>query len=182
MNCYKGNKNNGEIEIIDTREVFSNEFVSISNDQVSFPSGTVGEYLRIEQKCPYGVSVLAINNGKCLLINEFVHNEREWTWKVPGGRGEPHLSALQCAQKELLEEAGYLASRWSKLITLRSNGIPHHIFVAELLNFHSHQREDTECIRGMQWHTQSDALRRIQFDTVDPITALCLTLFINQAS
>lgn len=103
----------GEIEILKENIEFKNEFATLYNDEVIFPSGKTGKYLRYTSNAPYGVMLLAQDaGGRLLLLRNFRHENRTWSWEIPKGFGENHLSPLDCAKKELFEEAGCEGQDW----------------------------------------------------------------------
>jgi hypothetical protein len=66
---YKGNHQNGEIEIIKEVKVYENRFCDFYNDEVLFPSGSSGNFLRLAMKGKYSVAVLPITkDGKMVFI------------------------------------------------------------------------------------------------------------------
>jgi len=85
---YKGDHLKGEIEIVQENEVFSNKYATLFDDDVIFPSGTKGKYLRFKWNAPYGVMVLPTDSdGNVLLIKNFRHENRSWSWEE-GNREE----------------------------------------------------------------------------------------------
>lgn len=109
---YKGDYTKGEIEIIETANVFQNEFVSVFNDNVIFPSGYKGTYLRMLPSNKYSVAVLPITlDGKIVLIKNFRHGMRGWCYEIPKGGAENGESEIQTACRELGEETGYNCER-----------------------------------------------------------------------
>lgn len=133
MNTYKGNHKNGEIELVEEVEVFRNRYATLFNDKVKFPGGSQGQYLRFCWNAPYGVMVIATSSDKkLLLIHNFRHESRTWQWEIPKGFGEPQLSPMECAMKELKEETGFEGSNWKLLHTLNMSGCPTHVFTADI--------------------------------------------------
>lgn len=69
---------------------------------------------------PGAVAVAAVDDeGRVLLIRQYRHPVGAFLWEIPAGlldqEGE---DPLECARRELLEEAGVTAQRWSPLLTL----------------------------------------------------------------
>jgi ADP-ribose pyrophosphatase len=56
-----------------------------------------------------------------LLVRQYRHPVRDWTLEVPAGGVEDGESALQAAQRELLEEVGGRSSSWRHLSTFYSS-------------------------------------------------------------
>lgn len=89
--------------------------VRVRRDTVRMPDGQqVGREV-IEH--PGAVGVVAVDeDGRVLLIRQYRHPVGRQLWEIPAGlrdvAGEPPLIT---AQRELLEEAGYLAADWQVL-------------------------------------------------------------------
>lgn len=126
---FKGNHKDGEIEIIQEHIVFQNNYATLYNDDVVFPSGATGKYLRMNWNAPYGVMVMATDHkGRPLLVKNFRHENRSWSWEIPKGFGEAELSPLECAQKELLEETGLEGQDWKLFKTLKSGTFDTYVY------------------------------------------------------
>ncbi|MBE5738711.1 MAG: NUDIX hydrolase [Clostridiales bacterium] len=109
---YKGDSKKGEIEIVKEVKVFENRFCEFFNDDVLFPSGASGNFLRLAMKGKYSVAVLPITkDGKMLFIKTFRHSARGWGFEVPKGYGTEGEKHEDCAMRELREETGYVAGR-----------------------------------------------------------------------
>jgi hypothetical protein len=71
---------------------------------------------------PRGVFVVAVTRAQELvLVRQYRHPVRDWTLEVPAGSVEEDESALQAAQRELLEEVGGRSSSWRHLSTFYSS-------------------------------------------------------------
>lgn len=104
---YKGNHKKGEIEILKELKVYENKFCEFFNDECLFPSGMVGNYLRLKMKGDYSVAVLPImKSGEMVFIKTFRHSARGWGYEVPKGYGTENEKPIDCAIKELKEETG----------------------------------------------------------------------------
>ena len=58
------------------------------------------------------VGVLAfVDDDHVLLVGQYRHLQRDWSWEVPGGGAQPGEDPLAAAQRELREEGGYRAER-----------------------------------------------------------------------
>ena len=66
---------------------------------------------------PDWVNVVAITaDGKAVLVRQFRHGTEQTTLEIPGGAVDPSdRSALAAARRELREETGYVARRWTRL-------------------------------------------------------------------
>lgn len=179
-NLYLGNHKKGEIEIIEEVEVFRNEFVTHYNDKVIFPNGTKGRYLRSVWNAPYGVMVIAIKEEKLLLIRNFRHEKRQWTWEIIKGFGEVDLLPSDCAKKELIEETGYTSDILIEYKKFPDNGLECTLYVAKCLKeISGGVKEDGEAISDVAFFSKESASELIRSEEcIDPVTLFVLSEFI----
>lgn len=55
--------------------------------------------------------------GRILLVRQYRLPARAYLWELPAGRVDPGESALRAAKRELREETGYTARRWTRLVS-----------------------------------------------------------------
>lgn len=101
--------------VVATETLAKGRIVSIRRDTVRMPDGAVAGREVVEH--PGAVAVVAMDEaGQVLLIRQYRHPVGRQLWEIPAGlrdiAGEPPLVT---AQRELLEEAGYLAEHWRVL-------------------------------------------------------------------
>jgi ADP-ribose pyrophosphatase len=53
--------------------------------------------------------------GECVMIRQFRFGTERMTLEIPGGMIDPGESPLVAAQRELREETGYVAERWTAI-------------------------------------------------------------------
>ncbi|HET7017924.1 MAG TPA: NUDIX hydrolase [Streptosporangiaceae bacterium] len=89
--------------------------VNLKRDTVQMPGGEQADREVVEH--PGAVAVLALDeNCSVLLIRQYRHPVGRLLWEIPAGlRDVPGEPLIKAAQRELLEEAGYLASDWQLL-------------------------------------------------------------------
>ena len=51
-----------------------------------------------------------------LLERQYRHAAGEYLWELPAGRVDPGENELQAAKRELIEETGYRAERWKRIL------------------------------------------------------------------
>lgn len=94
--------------------VFDGKLLEVHRDAVRLPDGREGtrEYIRH----PGAVAVVPLfDDGRVLLERQFRYPHGREFVEIPAGKldpGEPHL---ETAQRELLEETGYVAEEWTRL-------------------------------------------------------------------
>ncbi|MDH6420127.1 ADP-ribose pyrophosphatase [Polynucleobacter sphagniphilus] len=87
-------------------------FLKMKRDQVRMPDGKVAirEYLTH----PGAVAILAIlDDGRVLLERQFRYPIAKTCIEIPAGKLDLSEDPLACAKRELSEETGYTATKWS---------------------------------------------------------------------
>ena len=88
------------------------------------------------------------DDGDTLLVGQFRYTLDAYSWEIPEGGGATSDTLLASAERELLEETGVSASRWSYLGEVHtSNSVTDEagvIFVAEGLSFGRPRPDGTE--------------------------------------
>jgi 8-oxo-dGTP pyrophosphatase MutT (NUDIX family) len=96
------------------RNVFTGRVLTLNLEQVRLPNGRVAE-LEIAHH-PGGAAVVAIDDaGRVCLLRQFRHAAGGWLTELPAGKLDGGEPPLECAQRELAEEAGVTASQWDPL-------------------------------------------------------------------
>ncbi|MEU0003714.1 NUDIX hydrolase [Streptomyces sp. NPDC006314] len=122
------------IRQLEQRSVYSNRFLRIYDDIVSFANGNPGTYVRIvEAEGKSGAAILPLAGGHVGLVCTYRYPIREWEWGIPRGfahGSDPEVTALA----ELSEEIGAEPEALKRIATINPNsGILSsavHVFVA----------------------------------------------------
>jgi ADP-ribose pyrophosphatase len=143
-------KDHGPWKITGTKQVYQDPWLSLRRDDVLRPDGAPGTHVVVQIKP--GVSVLPIDDGGCVyLADEFHYAVGRNTLEVVSGGIDPGEDALTAAQRELREELGITAARWTSLGAVdpfTSTVVsPTQLYLAQGLTFGKHEREGTEFIR-----------------------------------
>lgn len=176
--AYRGDHQQGEIEILEEVPVYQNKFATLYDDKVKFPSGSEGRYLRFCWNAPYGVFIFATDRqGRPLLIRNFRHETRSWGWEIPKGFGVAGLSPMDCAAKELREETGFTGVDWACLKSIHDKNLQTHIFTTTLLEAAGDtEREAEEAIADVRFFDHSELEQLIYGAEIsDPMTLFFLT-------
>jgi ADP-ribose pyrophosphatase len=97
--------------------VYQGDFIQAHKDSVRLPDGSTSsrEYI----KHPGAVAILAIlDNGNLVMERQFRYAPRQEFIELPAGKIDHGEEALLTAQRELLEETGYVAKEWVHLTTV----------------------------------------------------------------
>ncbi len=101
---------------LDTELVHQGDFIRVYKDRVKLPDGSVSsrEYI----KHPGAVAILALlDNGNLVMERQYRYPPRQEFVELPAGKIDHGEDILVTAQRELLEETGYVAKEWTHLTT-----------------------------------------------------------------
>ena len=130
---------------------------------------------------PGSVVVLPIfPDGRILLIRQYRHSVGEFLWELVAGRKEPGENPVNGARRELLEETGYSAKRFRRLMrVVPTPGFVNEwmwIFAAEGLTEGPAQPEEDEKITPRIF-TWKQAERMIERGTLRDAKSICGILY-----
>ena len=142
---------NNPWKTLSTREVYSNPWIRVREDQVINPSGNPGIYGVVEYK-NRAVGVIPIDDeGFTWLVGQYRYTHDIYEWEIPEGGCPEGESLIECAKRELLEETGIIARDYEMIFDgiQLSNSVSNEkawIFVARGLSFVNATPEETEKI------------------------------------
>ena len=105
-------------KLISSRTVYRGPVFWVTTDEVQEPGGVRTRRDVIHHTG--SVVVLAVDESastpRVLLERQYRHAAKDYLWELPAGRIDPGENALHAAQRELLEETGYTASHWRRIL------------------------------------------------------------------
>jgi 8-oxo-dGTP pyrophosphatase MutT (NUDIX family) len=127
---------------------YDNAWIEVQHHDVINPSGGKGIYGQVNFK-NIAVGVVPVDNqGFTYLVGQFRFPLEEYSWEIPEGgcpRGE---DVLEAAKRELIEETGFLAEKWTLISKIHtSNSVCNevgYIYMAENLTPGPPNPEETE--------------------------------------
>jgi len=101
---------------LDSELIYEGDFIHVRKDKVRLPDGEISSREYINH--PGAVAVLAVlDNGNLVMERQFRYAPQREFIELPAGKIDHGEDILICAQRELLEETGYVASEWIHLTT-----------------------------------------------------------------
>lgn len=117
------------VKILSSRVVFRGPLFQITSDQVKEPSGVTAR--RDIVRHPGSVVIMAVEAGPkgekqgaksgksephVLLEWQYRYAANQFMWELPAGRIDEGEEELPAAKRELLEETGYTAKKWKRVL------------------------------------------------------------------
>jgi len=100
---------------LSSRVTYENPWIRVSHEQVKRPNGTDGIYGVVHFKGT-AVGVVPVDEeGNTWLVRQSRYTLNEFTWEIPEGGAQEGEPTLECAKRELAEEAGLIAAEWEEL-------------------------------------------------------------------
>lgn len=124
----------GRARVLSSKTVYKGKVFSVTSDDVIEPGGVRAR--RDVVRHNGSVVILAVDtksspeDPKILFVRQYRHAANQFLLELPAGRIEPGEKLIPAARRELLEETGYRAKRWSNHVRyFASPG-----FLAEAMN------------------------------------------------
>jgi 8-oxo-dGDP phosphatase len=140
-----------------------------SEDNIVNPGGGRGIYGVVTMKNKALGIVPVDADGNTWLVGQYRYPLNEYSWEIPMGGGPVELDVLESAQRELREETGLSAARWTRIARLHtSNSVTDEegfVFLAEDLTPGEVEPEETEDLR--LWKLPlAEAVRMVMDDRI----------------
>jgi len=107
----------GAYALLKTETIYEGRVITLVKDTVAMPEG--GDSVREVVRHIGAVCIAAVDDeGRVVMVRQYRHPVGGYLWELPAGLrdadGEP---PLETAKRELAEEAGLAAERWSLLVS-----------------------------------------------------------------
>ena len=136
---------------ISSRTVYENDWMRVLEDHVRNPGGGENQYGYVHFKNRAIAIVPLDDDGNTWLVGQDRYTLGEYSWELPMGGAPLDEAPLDAAKRELREETGLSANRWSEVMRLHtSNSITDElgiVYLAEGLTEGETAFEETEDLR-----------------------------------
>ena len=156
-------------QVLSSEVKYHNPWISVREDQVLNPGGGRGIYGVVSMKNKALGIVPVDADGNTWLVGQYRYPLNEYSWEIPMGGGLLEHDILASAQRELKEETGLTAARWTRIARLHtSNSVTDEegfVYLAEDLTQGDLEPEETEDLR--LWKLPlAEAVRLVMADRI----------------
>ena len=135
---------------LDTKEVYDNPWLKITQSDVLNHNGNPGIYGVVHFK-NLAIGILPLDNeGYTWIVGQYRYPLNEYSWEIPEGGGKIGVDPLISAQRELSEETGIVAQKWTKIQEFNtSNSCTDELsilYLAQDLTFNQAHPDDDELL------------------------------------
>ena len=135
-------------KVVSEEVIYDNPWIGLTEYQVINPAGNPGIYGKIHFK-NYAIGVLVLDDDlNTYMVGQYRFPIDKYSWEMPEGGGSFEHTPLAAAQRELLEETGLKASKWTEIQRLHlSNSVSDELsilFLAQGLEQFEAEPEETE--------------------------------------
>ncbi|MCK5683250.1 NUDIX hydrolase [bacterium] len=170
-----------------TETVLENNWIKVVHHDVINPSGNEGIYDVVHFN---GIAVGVIpmdDEGNIVLVGQYRYAIDQYSWEIPEGGGALGQDPLLAAKRELLEETGIKAKKYTQILEMHlSNSATDEysvIYLAEDLSYHEAEPEETEELQIKKLPLDEVYNMVISGEITDSLTVagiLRLKLYLNE--
>src|SRR5580692_3829277 len=103
-----------DMKLISSKEITKNRIFTVTQDHAVDPDGFEIERAIVQHRGS-AVMMPVDEKNRILLVRQYRLAARKFLWELPAGTVDPGEKPLQTGRRELVEETGYRAKKWTKL-------------------------------------------------------------------
>lgn len=134
-----------------TTTVYENPWIKLEQHEVLNPAGNPSMYGKVHFKNRAMAIIPIDEEGNTWLIGQYRYPLEEYSWEIPMGGGPVEHGLLESAKRELKEETGLIAGKWTQIMKIHtSNSVTDevgYIYLAENLAQGETEFEETEILQ-----------------------------------
>ena len=130
------------------KNIYDNPWINITEFKVLNPAGNPGIYGKVHFKNK-AIGIVALDeNQHIYMVGQYRFPINQYSWELPEGGGPLNAEPLDSARRELLEETGLKAAKWTEILRLHlSNSVCDEeaiVYLAQKLQQFEAEPEETE--------------------------------------
>ena len=142
------NKIKNPWKILDSKEMYDSPWISVTKHDVLDPSNSSGTYSVVHFK-HLAIGILPLDKEhNTWIVGQYRFPLEKYTWEIPEGGGELKTPPLESAKRELSEEVGIAAKKWTNIQEFNTSNASTDekaiVFLAQDLTFHEPHPDGNE--------------------------------------
>ena len=147
----KENKEENPWKTLTNETAYESAWIKVTRHDVINPAGNPAVYSVVHFK-NVAIAVLALDEEyNTWIVGQYRYPINQYSWEVPEGGSPLGDDFLESGKRELLEETGIKANKWTKIQELHlSNSVSDEfgvIYIAQDLSFHESEPEESEDLK-----------------------------------
>jgi ADP-ribose pyrophosphatase len=143
---------------ITSEQIYESPWIAVTKHDVLTPHGTPGTYSTVHFK-NLAIGILPLDKDyNTWIVGQYRYPIQKYSWEIPEGGGHLDVEPIESAKRELQEETGIIANKWTKIQEMYlSNSVSDEhctLFIAQDLVFGESHPDDEEELE----------MRKIHFD------------------
>ena len=133
-----------------SEQIYNSPWISLTKHDVTNPNGNPGTYSVVHFQ-NLAIGIIALDDEQnTWLVGQWRYPLEKYCWEIPEGGGSKFVDPLDSAKRELEEETGITANKWTQILEmhLSNSATDEHclIFLAQDLSFGTAKPEDDEAL------------------------------------
>lgn len=158
--------------------IYDNPWIHVEEHDVLNPAGKPAIYGVVEFY-NYAIGILPIDaEGNIWLIGQHRYPFNAYTWEIPEGGGNKLQDPLENAKRELLEEAGLIAEKWTLMQEIQvSNSVSNeygYIYLAQIITETTPNPDEDEDLTIKKVHFTEAYAMLERGEITDSLTVIAL--------
>lgn len=157
----------------------------VTTDEVREPSGITARRDIVHHSG--SVVIMPVDHSskepRVLLVRQYRHAAQQYLWELCAGRIDKGENELKAAKRELLEETGYSAKRWKRILTFYASpgfvAETMSIYLAQDLKAGAAQPEEDEVIE-LRFVPLSQAVQWVMMGVIKDAKTICGVLWLSK--
>ncbi len=132
------------------KKIYENPWIKVEEHEVLNAAGNPGIYGKVHFKNK-ALGIIPIDSeGNTWLVGQYRYPLDQYSWEIPMGGGPLELDVLESAKRELKEETGITAKKWTEIVRIHtSNSVTDEegfVYLAEELTEGQTEFDETEVL------------------------------------
>jgi 8-oxo-dGTP pyrophosphatase MutT (NUDIX family) len=142
--------------LLNKKDIYESPWIRVSHHDVLNPAGNPGIYSVVHFK-KFAIGILPLDEQYYTwIVGQYRYPLDTYTWEIPEGGGDRDINPVDSAKRELLEECGIVANKWTFIQHMQlSNSATDevaYLYIARELSFTESRPDEDEKLHVRKIH------------------------------